>query len=86
MSDELNALEQNINNNFAEILASAGSDYRFILITDHRSGPAGTFLLHNHSAPQMFPCHCRTATALYLFACLLYFSAAELTGNIQTCL
>jgi hypothetical protein len=36
MSDELEAVEANINRNFAEILANSGVDYRMILISRHR--------------------------------------------------
>jgi hypothetical protein len=39
MSDELGAVEANINGNFAEILASSGVDYRMILISRHRQEP-----------------------------------------------
>jgi hypothetical protein len=39
MSDELEAVEANINRNFAEILASSGVDYRMILISRHREEP-----------------------------------------------
>ncbi|HWO14162.1 MAG TPA: hypothetical protein VNN80_31875, partial [Polyangiaceae bacterium] len=39
MSDELGAVEANINRNFAEILASSGVDYRMILISRHRQEP-----------------------------------------------
>ena len=39
MSDELEAVEANINRNFAEILANSGVDYRMILISRHREEP-----------------------------------------------
>ena len=39
MSDELEAVEANINRNFAEILAESGVDYRMILISRHREEP-----------------------------------------------
>lgn len=39
MSDELDAVEANINVNFANILADSGVDYRVILISRHRREP-----------------------------------------------
>ena len=36
MADELQAVEDNINNNFASILTTSGVDYRVILISRHR--------------------------------------------------
>jgi len=36
MADELDAVERNINRNFAEILAQSGVDYRVILLSRHR--------------------------------------------------
>jgi hypothetical protein len=39
MEDELEAVEQNINVNFAAILAQSGIDYRVILISRHRQEP-----------------------------------------------
>jgi hypothetical protein len=39
MSDELQAVESNINVNFASILASSQIDYRVILISRHRQAP-----------------------------------------------
>ncbi len=39
MSDELEAVEANINANFAAILAQSDIDYRIILISRHRQGP-----------------------------------------------
>jgi hypothetical protein len=36
MSDELQAVEDNLNLNFASILANSGVDYRVILLSRHR--------------------------------------------------
>ena len=35
MSDEITAVERNINQNFAQIIAASGADYRVVMITDH---------------------------------------------------
>jgi hypothetical protein len=35
MSDEIAAVERNINQNFAQIIAASGADYRVIMLTDH---------------------------------------------------
>ena len=37
MSDEITAIESNINQNFAQIIAASGADYRVIMLTDHGS-------------------------------------------------
>jgi hypothetical protein len=37
MGDEIAAVERNINQNFAQIIAASGADYRVILLTDHGS-------------------------------------------------
>jgi hypothetical protein len=37
MSDEITAVERNINQNFAQIIEASGADYRVIMLTDHGS-------------------------------------------------
>lgn len=39
MASELDAVERNINESFADILARSGADYRVILISRHRTAP-----------------------------------------------
>ncbi len=39
MSEELDAVERNLNVNFADVLESSGVDYRLILISRHRKAP-----------------------------------------------
>jgi len=38
MSDEIAAVERNINQNFAQIIAASGADYRVIMLSNHGSG------------------------------------------------
>ena len=37
MGDEINAVERNINENFARIIGQSGADYRLIMLTNHGS-------------------------------------------------
>ena len=38
MSEEINSVEQNINTNFAQVMAASNVDYRIIMVTDHGTG------------------------------------------------
>lgn len=39
MGEEIEAIEQNINVNFAQIIAASGVDYRLVMVTDHGAEP-----------------------------------------------
>jgi hypothetical protein len=38
MSEEINSVEQNINTNFAQVMAASNVDYRIIMVTNHGTG------------------------------------------------
>lgn len=62
MGDEITAIEQNINENFADVLRSSGIDFRVVLISAYRSAPDSERFPLICVGPPLGPTACETRT------------------------